>query len=50
MVFHTTDQSIGWDGTYKGAEQDMGVFYYYFTGTLFDGRKIERTGNITLIR
>ncbi len=50
MVFHTTDQSIGWDGTYKGQEQDMGVFYYYFSGTLFDGRVIERTGNITLIR
>ena len=50
LVFHTTDQNIGWDGTFKGHDQDMGVYYYYFSGTLIDGREVEQTGNITLIR
>jgi len=50
MVFHTSNQYIGWDGTYKGTEQDMGVYYFYFKGTMLNGTSIERRGNITLIR
>ncbi len=49
-VFHTTVQDIGWDGTYNGVEQDMGVYYFYFKGVFFDGTSVERKGNITLIR
>ena len=50
MVFHTSNQYIGWDGTHNGTEQDMGVYYFYFTGTLLNGTSVERNGNITLIR
>ena len=49
-VFHTTVQDIGWDGTYNGVEQDMGVYFYYFKGIFSDGTSVERKGNITLIR
>jgi gliding motility-associated-like protein len=50
MLFHTNNQNTGWDGTYNGKTQDMGVYFYYLTGVLKTGTKIERKGNITLIR
>jgi gliding motility-associated-like protein len=50
MLFQTSDQYTGWDGTYKGKAQDMGVYIYYLFGILKNGDKIERKGNITLIR
>jgi gliding motility-associated-like protein len=50
MLFQTNDQNTGWDGTFKGKAQDMGVYIYYLFGILKNGDKIERKGNITLIR
>lgn len=50
QVFYTNDYSIGWDGTYKGKPVDTGVYVYRLKATKKDGTKINRTGNITLIR
>ncbi|MFH2140802.1 MAG: PKD domain-containing protein [Bacteroidota bacterium] len=50
QVFISTDQDIGWDGTFKGKEQPEGVYIYVFNGEKFDGSRIEQTGDITLIR
>lgn len=44
------DMSKGWDGTYKGKEQNMGTFVYYLTATDVYGKKHEKKGNLTLIR
>ena len=49
-VFETKDQTLGWDGVYKGLEVDPGVFVYYLTVKCFDGQEYFRKGNITLIR
>lgn len=58
-VFSTTDQTIGWDGTYKGMPADPGVFVYYLTAKCIDGQYWEgndakhiniKKGNVTLIR
>jgi gliding motility-associated-like protein len=50
MVFETTDQEFGWDGTFQGKELNPGVFVYY---VLYDNSTSEDNileGNVTLIR
>lgn len=50
LVFETTDQSVGWDGTFKGKECDPAVYDYYFEATCIDQEQFFKKGNITLIR
>ncbi len=49
-VFESTDQSVGWDGSYKGKECDPAVFVYYLDVTCRGGETYQEKGNITLIR
>lgn len=49
-VFETTDASICWDGVYKGKLMNTAVFVYYLEAIFTDGKKINRKGNISLIR
>jgi gliding motility-associated-like protein len=49
-VFESKDIYKGWDGTYKNEKCNTGVFVYYLEATLVDGRKVERQGNVTLVR
>ncbi len=49
-VFHTKDKSEGWDGTYKGEQQPLGVYVYYIYGASLKGTPFYADGNITLIR
>ena len=49
-VFETNDIKQGWDGTYKGAKLSTAVFVYYLKATYFSGEKVEKKGNVTLIR
>lgn len=50
IVFETTDENYGWDGTYKGKPMDAGVFVYQCNGWLTDGTEIKQKGSITLLR
>jgi gliding motility-associated-like protein len=50
VVFESNNPFIGWDGTYRGAAQPIGVYAYTLDATFFDGTKVRRTGDITLIR
>ena len=50
MVFRTEDQNKGWDGKYKGELQPLGVYYFHLIAYLGDETRVERKGNITLIR
>ncbi len=50
LVFETNDQSIGWDGTFKGKPADPAVFVYYLEADCADGESYFEKGNITLIR
>jgi gliding motility-associated-like protein len=51
LLFETKDLNIGWDGSFNGAPQPMGVYIYEIqavssvTGKLFNKR-----GNVTLLR
>ncbi|MEZ4777376.1 MAG: gliding motility-associated C-terminal domain-containing protein [Bacteroidia bacterium] len=49
-LFTTLSIDNGWDGTYKGSPVQEGVYVYRFSGTDFDGNRIERSGSITLLR
>lgn len=40
----------GWDGTYKGLLQNPGVYVYNAAITFLNGKKIQRTGSVTLMR
>jgi len=49
-VFESNDQSVGWDGTYKGVLQPMDVYAYVAEVEFVDGTKGSKKGDITLIR
>lgn len=49
-VFETSDINEGWDGTFGGKPQPMGVYVYIVEAVTPTGRKFVKQGNITLIR
>ncbi|MBL7984913.1 MAG: gliding motility-associated C-terminal domain-containing protein, partial [Flavobacteriales bacterium] len=50
LVFETTDQRAGWDGSYKGEPVDPAVFVYWLEATCADGQTYFTKGNVTVIR
>jgi len=50
MVFESNNMSQGWDGKYKGMNQDVDVFGYVLNASFIDGTTITKKGNITLLR
>lgn len=50
LVFETSDQSVGWDGTQNGQPLNTGVFVYKLEGTTYDNKQYIQKGNITLLR
>jgi gliding motility-associated-like protein len=49
-VFESADQEQGWNGTYQGVVQPMDVYIYTLSVEFFDGSKVQKKGDITLIR
>lgn len=49
-VFETENVSVSWNGNFKSKPLNPGVFVYYITATLITGEKIDKKGNISLIR
>lgn len=50
LVFHSTGQKSGWNGYYKGKLQPMDVYAYTLDVEFSDGKKLRKTGDITLLR
>ena len=51
MVYQVTDgDNKGWDGTYKGIPQDLGVYNYLVIVSGPDELQQTFKGNVTLIR
>ncbi|MEX1000569.1 MAG: gliding motility-associated C-terminal domain-containing protein [Crocinitomicaceae bacterium] len=50
LVFETQDQSVGWDGTYKGKPVDPDVFVYHLQAVCFDGQESLIKGNVTVLK
>ena len=49
-VFETNDQTIGWDGTFKGQSLAPDVYGYYMQCLCEEGGSLFLKGNITLLR
>ncbi|HEY8733566.1 MAG TPA: gliding motility-associated C-terminal domain-containing protein, partial [Puia sp.] len=50
IVFQSNSPSQGWDGTFNGTAEPVGVYAYTLEATFDNGTKTTRTGDITLIR
>ena len=50
VVYETKDIEEGWDGTYKGVPQPVGVYVYDVSAVTVNGEVYKKTGNVTLLR
>ena len=50
LVFQSNTPSQGWDGTFNGTAQPIGVYAYTLEAMFDDGTKTTKKGDITLIR
>ncbi len=50
LLFETSDIGKGWNGTYNGQPQPMGVYVYTVEATGVEGQTLTKSGNLTLIR
>lgn len=50
LVFQSTNQDIGWDGSYQGNPQPMGVYVYTVEAEFSNGKRATRKGDLTLLR
>lgn len=50
LVFTSNNIQNGWDGTYKGKSEPVGVYVYLLHATMSSGQIITKKGTITLIR
>jgi len=50
LLYTSLNQSNGWDGTYKGTKEPVGVYVYYLEATMNDGLLVNKKGTITLLR
>jgi gliding motility-associated-like protein len=50
LVFETTTQDKGWDGTFNGQPQPMEAYGYVLNASFIDGTSKTLKGNITLLR
>ncbi|RYD99881.1 MAG: PKD domain-containing protein [Sphingobacteriales bacterium] len=50
QIFETSDQDVGWDGTYKGKLQEMDAYGYVLVVEFVDGTSTKKQGNVTLLK
>jgi gliding motility-associated-like protein len=50
IVFHTTNPTDGWDGTYRNKEALAGTYGYVLIFQDEAGKKFKRVGSLHLIR
>jgi len=50
MIFESTSQAVGWDGTYQGQPQPIDAYGYVLVATFIDGSSKTLKGNVTLLR
>jgi gliding motility-associated-like protein len=49
-LFFTNNKEQGWDGTFHGMKQDIGVYNYLIIVAKPGGDNVVYKGNVTLIR
>jgi gliding motility-associated-like protein len=49
-VFESADIQGGWDGTFKGAPVQPGIYTYLVNVTYLDGEVVKNQGSLTVIK
>ena len=49
-IFNTSKIDEGWDGTYKGIDQKIGIYVWTLKAVTIDGEEYIKKGDVTLIR
>jgi gliding motility-associated-like protein len=49
-IFETSDASVCWDGTYKGEEAPTGAYAYNLFLRQLDGKVLNKTGTLSLLK
>jgi len=50
LIYTSLNQANGWDGTYKGKQQPVGVYIYTVKIKLSDGTEVIKKGSVNLVR
>ena len=50
LVFQSNNQKIGWDGVFRGVQQEMEVYAYTVSAVFLDNSRRILKGNISLLR
>jgi gliding motility-associated-like protein len=50
LVFESDNINSGWDGTFGGKNQPMGIYFYVLEIVTFDGKKHSKKGEVVLVR
>ena len=50
LVFESSDFNVGWNGRYKGKDQNIETYIYTVEALTFGDKVITKTGNISLLR
>jgi len=50
VIYETNDINQSWDGTFKGAVLNPGVYVYYLEGYCLNDESFIRTGNVTILK
>ena len=50
MIYETTKLDEGWDGTFDGVDQPVGVYVWTVKAVTIDDNEYVKTGDVTLIR
>ncbi|WP_448701518.1 gliding motility-associated C-terminal domain-containing protein [Mucilaginibacter sp. AW1-3] len=50
MIFSSAEKNNGWDGTYKGAKEPLGVYTYFLKAVMNNGHEVNKKGTITLLK
>ncbi len=50
LVYHSTDKTRGWDGTFNEMPLNTSVLVYQLKAILYDGTEVVKSGDFTLLR
>jgi gliding motility-associated-like protein len=50
LLFTSTNVQNGWDGTYRGKKEPVGVYVYYLQAVMNNGQIVNKKGTITLLK
>jgi gliding motility-associated-like protein len=50
LIYYSSGNDEGWNGTYKEAPSEMGVYVYDISGITYDGDVLNQKGSLTLLR